>query len=155
KVIFVALSAAVSLAAVAYAADNSPAPNAGGSGGITLNMTPLGAVTATGGGHYNPLPIITNGGTRTLVAVAKGSRVQAYVDGDPGPTVNAIPMTQVQPIAGFAGIGTSGSPQFSADQKRVAYVVKLDNGQQAVVVDATQSPAYPATTSVRLYFAPV
>ena len=124
-------------------------------GAIALHATPLGSVTATGGGHYNPLPIITNGGTRTFVAVAKGSRVQAYVDGQPGPVVNAIPVTQTQPIAGFAGIGTSGSPQFSADTKRVAYIVSLDNGKQAVVVDGTMSPAYPTNNPIRLFFAPV
>ncbi len=106
---------------------------------ITLNAVPLGQVVATGGNHYDPLPIITNGGARTLVAVAKGSRVQAYVDGQPGPVVDAIPVTQSHPTVGG---GTDGSRQFSADLKRVAYIVGLDNGKKAVVVDATLSPAY-------------
>ena len=127
---------------------NAPVP----AGAIMLNAIPLGMVTATGGGHYQPLPVITNGGGRTFLAVAKGSRVQAYVDGQPGPVVNAIPVTQtlVQPKWGDS---TNGSPQFSADQKRVAYIVDLDNNKHAVVIDGTMSPAYDQINW--LSFAPV
>ncbi len=122
-------------------------------GSIMLNAIPLGAVTATGGGHYQPLPVITNGGGRTLLAVAHGSRVwQAYVDGQPGPVVNAIPVTQTLPQAQLGGC-TNGSPQFSADQKRVMYIVDLDNNKHAVVVDGTMSPAYDQINW--LSFAPV
>ena len=39
---------------------NAPVP----AGAIMLNAVPLGTITATGGGHYNPLPAITNGGGR-------------------------------------------------------------------------------------------
>ena len=116
----------------------NPAP--AGPGGITLNAEPLGPVIGTGAGHYDPLPIITNGGGRTLVAAAKGSRVQAYVDGQPGPIVDSIPVTQSMRQQALGS--TTGSPQFSADQKRVAYIVGLDNNKQAVVVDGTMGPAY-------------
>ncbi len=82
-------------------------------------------------------------GGGTLLAVAKGSRVQAYVDGQPGPVVNAIPVTQtlVQPKWGDS---TNGSPQSAprTDGARVAYIVDLDNNKHAVVVDGTMSPAY-------------
>src|SRR4051812_35203196 len=37
---------------------NAPAP----AGAIMLNAIPLGAINGTGGGHYSPLPVITNGG---------------------------------------------------------------------------------------------
>ena len=128
----------------------NPAP--AGAGAIMLNAIPLGAINGTGGGHYSPLPVITNGGGRTFLAVAKGSRVQAYVDGQPGPVVNAIPVTQTLPQAKLGGC-TNGSPQFSADQKRVAYIVDLDNNKHAVVVDGTMSPAYDQINW--LSFAPV
>src|SRR5260370_4906646 len=107
--------------------------------GVTLNDVPLGPVIGTGGGHYDPRPISTRYGTRTLVAAAKGSRVQAYVDGQPGPVVNAIPVTQSRPLPEG---GAQGSPLFSPDEKRVADIVSLDNGKSAVVVDGTQSPIY-------------
>jgi len=150
------LLAATAGAAAAYGAGDAPAQNtSAASRGITLDLTAEGAVTATGGGHYDPLPIITDGGTRTFLAVPKGSRVQAYIDGQPGSLVNAIPVKQVQPMGKAAGAGTSGSPQFSADQKRVAYVVGLDSGKQAVVVDATQSPEYASDAPIQLFFAPV
>jgi uncharacterized repeat protein (TIGR03803 family) len=127
---------------------NAPVP----AGAIMLDAVPLGSVTGTGGGHYNPLPVITNGGARTLVVVPNGSRVQAYVDGVAGPVVNAIPVTQAQTQAQLGGC-TNGSPQFSADQKRVAYIVDLDNNKHAVVVDGTMSPAYDRVSW--LSFAPV
>src|SRR5207248_7133329 len=52
-----------------------------------------------------------------------------------------------------AGGRTDGSPQFSADQKRVAYIVDLDNNKHAVVIDGTMSPAYDQINW--LSFAPV
>src|SRR4051794_13272714 len=52
---------------------NAPAP----AGAIMLDATPLGAINSTGGGHYQPLPVITNGGARTLLLVSNGSRLQA------------------------------------------------------------------------------
>ena len=123
--------------AAAIAGLNAPVP----AGAIMLDAVPLGSITATGGGHYNPLPVITNGGGRTLLVAPNGSRVQAYVDGVAGPVVNAIPMTQTLPQAQLGGC-TNGSPQFSADQQRVAYIVDLDSNKHAVVVDGTMSPAY-------------
>lgn len=125
---------------------------AAGPGALTLNAIPLGAISATGGGHYQPVPVITNGGGRTFLAVANGSRVQAYVDGQPGPVVNGIPITQTLTQPQWGG-STNGSPQFSADQKRVAYIVDLDNNKHAVVVDGTMSPAYDQVSW--LSFAPV
>ena len=84
--------------------------------------------------------------------VPNGSRVQAYVDGQPGPVVNAIPVTQTLTQAQWGGC-TNGSPQFSADQARVAYIVDLDNNKHAVVVDGAMSPAYDQVNW--LSFAPV
>src|SRR6266550_8548662 len=48
---------------------NAPAP----AGAIMLDAIPLGSIAATGGGHYQPLPVITNGGARTLLMVSNGS----------------------------------------------------------------------------------
>jgi len=114
---------------------------------IQLDVVPLGPLVATGGGHYEVAPLITKDGSRAVVVASKGSRVQAYVDGVPGPIVRDVRALQGTPISG------SGSPAFSSDQKRVAYIVGLDGGKQAVVVDSTQSPAYDSVAW--LGFAPV
>ena len=49
---------------------NAPAP----AGAIMLDAIPLGSIFGTGGGHYNPLPVITNGGGRTFLASTTAPR---------------------------------------------------------------------------------
>jgi len=95
-------------------------------------------------GHYQPMPIVTQDGSRTILIGSQGSRVQAFVDGIAGPVVNEIPIQRPvkTPITGTL----RGSPVISADQQRVAYIVGLDNGKKAVVIDGTQSPAYDAVS---------
>ncbi len=112
---------------------NAPVP----AGAIMLNAIPLGAINATGGGHYQPLPVDHQWWRkRTLLVVAKGSRVQAYVDGQPGPVVNGIPVTQTLPQAKLGGC-TNGSPQFSADQRGTSSTTT-----NTLSWSAMMSPAY-------------
>jgi uncharacterized repeat protein (TIGR03803 family) len=106
---------------------------------VTMDAVPLGPVQGETG-HYQPMPIVTKDGSRTILIGSQGSRVQAFVDGVAGSVVNEIP---IQPAVPSAVDGSMhGWPTFSADQKRFAYVVGLDNGKKAVVIDGTQSPVY-------------
>ncbi len=62
-------------AATALLQNSGPA----GSGAVALNAIPLGE-SPQPAVYYAPLPVITTGGNALSLTVAKGSRVQVYVD---------------------------------------------------------------------------
>jgi GYF domain 2 len=90
---------------------------------------------------------------RVFVIAAQGSRVQAIVDGVPGPLCRKLRWPWQEASLAPASYGSSlgrwsdntpvaGPPPFSPDKKRVAYIAELDAGKEAVVIDSVQSPVY-------------
>jgi uncharacterized repeat protein (TIGR03803 family) len=90
---------------------------------------------------------------RVFVIAAQGSRVQAIVDGVPGPLCRKLRWPWQKASLAPASYGSSlgqwrdntpvaGPPPFSPDKKRVAYITELDAGKEAVVIDSVQSPVY-------------
>jgi hypothetical protein len=126
----------------------APKPNAPAASTITLAAMPVG-----------PLPkerekiVFSDDLARVFVIAAQGSRVQAIVDGVPGPLCRKLRWPWQEASLAPASYGSSlgrwsdntpvaGPPPFSPDKKRVAYITELDAGKEAVVIDSVQSPVY-------------
>jgi hypothetical protein len=108
---------------------SQPAPN------VTLNSIPLGPLPKTYSERESRMRI-TPDGSRVFVVASQGSRVQAVVDGQPGPLCRNIRV----PKGGGDSSKSYGLPPFSPDKLRCAYIAELDGGKECVVVDGVQSP---------------
>jgi hypothetical protein len=83
--------------------------------------------------------VISEDGSRTVLVVPNGSRVQAWVDGHAGPACRDVLW---KPERSDERAGIRPSLPISPDSKRVVYLATLDGGGVAVVSDSTQSPVY-------------
>lgn len=106
---------------------------------ITLNSIPLGPWPKTQSEMESRVAIPSDG-SRVLVVASQGSRVQAIVDGQPGPVCRNIRWTARD--HDDSEPKPSAPAPFSPDNQRVAYITELDGEKEAVVIDSSQSPAY-------------
>jgi len=125
-----------------------PNAPAGSAPTITLAAMPVGPLS-----KEREKIVFSDDLARVFVIAAQGSRVQAIVDGVPGPLCRKLTWPWQRASVAVASYGSSlgqwpnnipvpGPPPFSPDKKRVAYIIGLDQDKEAVVIDGIQSPAY-------------
>ena len=124
----------INFAPPASSGDDETSKGSAESPEVTLTAVPLGKWP-----REQDKRIISSDGKRTVLVVPNGSRVQAWVDGQPGPVCREVLW---KPERTDAPQWAQPSLPISPDSKRVAYLAAMDEGGVCVISDATRSPVY-------------